>query len=215
MKTLKRLWLLLPGLLRSLLIAGLVVIMTGISTKALGAQRQPAQLSRPDSHLMARALPGVYVVPQSCSVPIISSIVTEKEIELRQYQADFAKYIEEQAELDRQANLTSSQDLLAIEKFRLDCEIKVLQARQMLEAGNQQSSQFTLELAVTSREVSLRKRQLEIAKQIDHDEIISHEAGVVSLNRVWTARRDRIDAEILMLQATVKQEMQQARSNPE
>lgn len=192
------------------------MLMTGISTAAFGAQRRPTLPSspeQPDSRLIARALPGVYSVPQSCSVPIIPSIVTEQEIELRQYQADFAKYIEEQAELDRQANLTSSQDMLAIEKFRLDCEIKVLQARQMLQVANERPPQFTPELAITSREVALRKRQLEIAKQIDDDEIVSHEAGVASLNRVWTARRDRIDAEILMLQAQVKQDMQNEQRN--
>lgn len=201
----------MPVLLRSLLIASFVVILAGVSTATLAAQRQPAPPTSPnqsDTPLIARALPGVYAVPSSCSVPIIPSIVTAEEIELRQYQAEFAKYIEEQAELDRQANLTNSQDVLAIEKFRLDCEIKVLQARQILEARTQQSQPDTPNIAVTAREVALRQRQLDIAKQIDEGEIISHEAGVVSLNRVWTARRERIDAEILMLQTTIQQERQ-------
>ena len=197
----------MPVLLRSLLIAGVVVIIAGVSVATSAAQRPPAlPISLEQTPLIARALPGVYSVPSSCSVPIIPSIVTAEEIELRQFQADFAKYIEEQAELDRQASLTNSQDVLAIEKFRLDCEIKVLQARQILAAPA--SPAATPNLGITSQEVALRKRQLDIAKQIDDGEIIAHDAGVASLNRVWAARRDRIDAEILMLQATIQQERQ-------
>ena len=203
----KRLWQLIPILLRSLLIAGVVVIIAGVSTAMSAAQRSPAlPTSSEHTPLIARALPGVYSVPSSCSVPIIPSIVTPEEIELRQFQADFAKYIEEQADLDRQANLTNSQDVLAIEKFRLDCEIKVLQAQQILTAPA--SSTASPNSGITAQEVALRKRQLDIAKQIDDGEIIAHDAGVASLNRVWTARRDRIDAEILMLQATIQQERQ-------
>ena len=167
--------------------------------------------SSSDAMLIARALPGVYAVPSTCSVPIIPSIITEEELQLRQYQTDFAKYIEEQAELDRQAALTAKRDVLSIEKFRLDCEIMLMRAKQLLEVKD-----TALPLPnpkVTPQEVAFRKRQFQIAKEIDNDEIIAHEAGVASLNRVWTARRERIDAEILLLQATVQQEIQSMQNN--
>lgn len=163
--------------------------------------------------LMARALPGAYSIPPSCSVPILPSILTEEEIKLRQFQADFAKYIEGQAELDQAAALTTLQDVMAIKKFQLDCEIKVLRAKEILRIGRPQPTPD--ELAVTDQEIELRKRQLAIAKQLDDDEIVAHEAGLVTLNRVWTARRNRIDAEILLLQATVKQKNQSEQQGPE
>ncbi len=174
----------------------------------LAAQRRGAQLpalNASDSRLIARALPGTYSVPTTCSVPIIPSILTAEELELRQFQADFAKYIHEQAKLDQEVAITTLQDVLAIEKFQLDCEIKVIQAQELLRAGLPQPTPE--ELAVNAKEVELRKRQLAIAKRLDDDEIIAHEAGAVSFNRVWAARRARIDAEILMQQATVKQKM--------
>ncbi|MDV3349312.1 hypothetical protein D0962_01555 [Leptolyngbyaceae cyanobacterium CCMR0082] len=225
MKNSQRTWRFAPNVLQSLIVAILCIGLASVS--AMGA-RMPASFplhssnggdgqsslesssessqSSSDVRLIARALPGVYAVPSTCSVPIIPSIITEEEIQLRQYQTDFAKYIEEQAELDRQAALTAKRDVLSIEKFRLDCEIMVLHAKQLLEAKDMALP--LSEPTVTSQEVAFRKRQFQIAKEIDNDEIIAHEAGVASLNRVWTARRERIDAEILLLQATVQQEAQ-------
>ncbi|MEM7062102.1 MAG: hypothetical protein AAF572_02935 [Cyanobacteria bacterium P01_B01_bin.77] len=210
MKHLKHMWPFAPKVLRSLLLAVLIVVMTGLSTATLAARTETPQLPNPralsDSQLIAaRALPGVYSVPSSCSVPIIPAIVTENEIDLRQYQADFAKFIEEQAKLDREASLTLQRDVLAIERFRLDCEIKVLQAKQSLETGS--AVPFS-RVSVTPQEIELRKRQLAIAKQIDAEEGVAQEAGIASINRVWTARRALIDAEILLLQATVQQRLQ-------
>lgn len=193
-----------------LLIAILVVVMAGVSTAAVGTGSQtPTDTS--DSRLIARALPGVYSMPPVCSVPIIPSIVTEEEVTLRQFQADFAKYIQGQAALDQEAAITALQDVLAIERFQLDCEILVIRAQQILRAGPPPAT--PADLAITTKEIELRKRQLAIAKQLDEDEILAHEAGIVSLNRVWSARRARIDAEILLLQATVKQSMQNDQNN--
>jgi hypothetical protein len=212
MNTLKSLWQLAPTLLRSLLIAILVVVMAGVSTATLGAQRGVSQSTdTADSPLIARALPGLYSIPSSCSVPLIPSILTEEEIQLRQFQADFAKYIQEQAKLDQAANLTSQQDVWAIEKFQLDCEIMVIRAQQILRAGVPQPTPE--ELTVTPKEIELRKRQLAIAKEIDDYEITAHEAGIATLNRVWSARRGRIDAEILLLQSTVKQRIRNEQRN--
>lgn len=211
MKDIKHLWKLAPTVLRSLLIAILAIAIAGFSTAAVGVGIQPSAIpsSAPppqsDSRLMARALSGAYTIPTACSVPIIPALVTEAEIELRQYQADFARFIEEQAELDRQVNLTSQRDVLAIEKFRLDCEIMVTRAQQVLQSNNVEP---TFDIAITPREVELRKRQFELAKQIDNDAIIAQEAGVASLNRLWSARRARIDADILLTQAMVQQRMQ-------
>lgn len=191
-----------PKVLRSLLIAILVVIMAG--TTVLAARVSQPEL--PDAQLIAaRALPGVYSVPSTCSVPIIPAAVTAKEIELRQYQLDFAKFIEEQANLDREAALTTSRDVLSIEKFRIDCEIMLLQAKRLLESDNTLPA---LPATVTQQQIELRKRQFEIAKQIDAEEAIAQEAGVASLNRVWAARRTRIDSEILLVQAIVQERLQ-------
>ncbi|MBE9067359.1 hypothetical protein IQ260_11900 [Leptolyngbya cf. ectocarpi LEGE 11479] len=208
MKHLKHMWPVAPKILRSLLIAVLIVTLAGMHSATLAARRTTSQVQSPssDTQLMAaRALPGVYSVPSSCSVPIIPAIVTENEIELRQYQADFAKFIEEQAKLDREASLTLQRDVLSIERFRLDCEIKVLQARQSLQTG---SAVPLPRVSVTPQEIELRKRQLAIAKQIDAEEGVAQEAGIASINSVWAARRNRIDAEILLLQATVQQRLQ-------
>lgn len=216
MQIIKKLWQLAPRVLRSLIIATLIVTLTGGGTAVLGARSQPSQLQRPDPNLIARAIPGKYTIPPSCSVPIIPSVLTEEEIQLRQYLVDFAKYIEEQAELDLEANLTVRQDVLGIEKFRLECEIMVLQAQQILQTNNQHDSTPSIpEPNITTREVALRQRQFDIAKQIDADELVSHEAGLVSLNRVWTARRTRTDAEILLLQAIVQRDMQNKQTSPE
>lgn len=215
MKDIKHLWKLAPTVLRSLLIAALIFTMTGIHSATLAARHPTPQGQNPvvssDNPLMAsRALPGVYSVPSSCSVPIIPAIVTESEIELRQHQADFAKFIEEQAKLDRAASLTLQRDVLAIERFRLDCEIKVLQAKQ----GLQTNSTVPLpNVPVTPQEIELRKRQLAIARQIDAEEGVAQEAGIASINSVWAARRTRIDAEILLLQSTVQQRLQNTQRN--
>ena len=194
-----------PKALRSLSIIILAIILAATSTAAIAA-RGPATPSPVNTEpLIARApLPGVYTVPSSCSVPIIPALLTPDEIELREYQADFAKYIEEQATQEQEVNLTAERDVLAIERFRLDCEIILLQARQLLDTD----TPVLVGPKVTDQEIELRKRQVQLAQQIDDKEIVSNEAGVASLNRVWTARRARIDAEILLLQATVKQRLQ-------
>lgn len=179
--------------------------MTGAAVLGAGRSQQAVEL--PDSdRIAARALPGIYSVPSSCSVPIIPAIVTEKEIELRQYQLNFAKFIEEQANLDKEAALTSSRDVLAIERFRIDCDIMLMRANQALASEDV----FPLPtFQVTPQEIELRKRQFEIAKQIDDEEAIAQEAGVASLNRVWAARRSRIDSEILFVQATAQRKLQE------
>ena len=211
MKQLKHMWQFAPRILKSLLIAVLVIAVAGFSTVAVGVGTQPLAIPSsvppppPDSRLIARALSGAYTIPAACSVPIIPALVTEAEIELRQYQADFARFIEDQAELDRQVNLTSQRDVLAIEKFRLDCEIRLTRAQQVLQSNNIEPK---FDIAITPREVELRKRQFELAKQIDNDAVVAQEAGVASLNRLWSARRGRIDADILLTQATVQQKMQ-------
>ena len=187
-----------------LLITVLLILVTGSSTLGARTLDLPAQ-PQPDSRLIAnRVLPGVYTVPSTCSVPIVPDIVTEEEIELRQYQVDFAKYIEEQATLDQQATLTLERDVLAIEKFRLDCEIMVLRARQLLQTTADGAVTPPSTPDITAQEIALRNRQFQIAKQIDEEELISHKAGIVSLNSVWTARRARIDAEILLHQAEAR-----------
>lgn len=213
MKDIKHLWKLAPTVLRSLLIAVLVIVVAGFSTAAVGVDTQslpaiPSSASPPpqsDSRLIARALSGAYTIPTACSVPIIPAIVTEEEVELRQYQADFASFIEEQAELDREVNLTSQRDVLAIRKFRLDCQIMLTRARQVLQSNNIDP---TFDIAITPQEVELRQRQFELAKQIDSDAVVAQEAGVASLNRLWSARRARIDADILLTQAKVQQRLQ-------
>ena len=213
MKDIKHLWKLAPTVLRSLLIAVLVIVVAGFSTAAVGVGTQslpaiPSSASpppQPDSRLIARALSGAYTIPTACSVPIIPAIVTEEEVELRQYQADFAQFIEEQAELDSEVNLTSQRDVLAIRKFRLDCQIMLTRARQALQSNNIDP---TFDIAITPQEVELRQRQFELAKQIDSDAVVAQEAGVASLNRLWSARRARIDADILLTQAKVQQRLQ-------
>ena len=155
--------------------------------------------------IAARALPGSYSVPSTCSVPIIPALVTEKEIKLRQYQLDFAKFIEEQANLDREAALTMSRDVLSIERFRLDCEIMLLRAKQILDSN----SDYPLPaVKITPQEIELRKSQFDISKQLDEEESLAQEVGVASLNRVWSARRSRTNSEILLLQATVQKRLQ-------
>ena len=213
MKDMKHLWKLAPTVLRSLLIAVLVIVVAGFSTAAVGVGTQslpaiPSSASpppQPDSRLIARALSGAYTIPTACSVPIIPAIVTEEEVELRQYQADFAQFIEEQAELDSEVNLTSQRDVLAIRKFRLDCQIMLTRAQQALQSNNIDP---TFDIAITPQEVELRQRQFELAKQIDSDAVVAQEAGVASLNRLWSARRARIDADILLTQAKVQQRLQ-------
>ena len=213
MKDIKHLWKLAPTVLRSLLIAVLVIVVAGFSTAAVGVGTQslpaiPSSASpppQPDSRLIARALSGAYTIPTACSVPIIPAIVTEEEVELRQYQADFAQFIEEQAELDSEVNLTSQRDVLAIRKFRLDCQIMLTRAQQALQSNNIDP---TFDIAITPQEVELRQRQFELAKQIDSDAVVAQEAGVASLNRLWSARRARIDADILLTQAKVQQRLQ-------
>ena len=213
MKDIKHLWKLAPTVLRSLLIAVLVIVVAGFSTAAVGVGTQslpaiPSSASpppQPDSRLIARALSGAYTIPTACSVPIIPAIVTEEEVELRQYQADFASFIEEQAELDSEVNLTSQRDVLAIRKFRLDCQIMLTRAQQALQSNNIDP---TFDIAITPQEVELRQRQFELAKQIDSDAVVAQEAGVASLNRLWSARRARIDADILLTQAKVQQRLQ-------
>lgn len=199
MKHPMRTWQLAPKVLRSLLITVLLITM---AATAVFAARQPS--SPADSRLIAaRALPGIYSVPATCSVPIIPAIVTNEEIRLRQYQLDFANFIEEQANLDREAALTTSRDVLSIEKYRLDCEIMLLRAKQALAADSALPS-----VQVTSQEIDLRTRQFAIAKQLDEEEAIAQEVGVASLNRVWAARRSRIDSEILLVQAKVQKQLQ-------
>ena len=213
MKDIKHLWKLAPTVLRSLLIAVLVIVVAGFSTAAVGVGTQslpatPSSASpppQPASRLIARALSGAYTIPTACSVPIIPAIVTEEEVELRQYQADFASFIEEQAELDSEVNLTSQRDVLAIRKFRLDCQIMLTRAQQALQSNKIDP---TFDIAITPQEVELRQRQFELAKQIDSDAVVAQEAGVASLNRLWSARRARIDADILLTQATVQQRLQ-------
>ena len=211
MKQLKHMWQFAPRILKSLLIAVLVIAVAGFSTVAVGVGTQPLAIPSsvppppPDSRLIARALSGAYTIPTACSVPIIPAIVTEEEVELRQYQADFAQFIEEQAELDSEVNLTSQRDVLAIRKFRLDCQIMLTRARQALQSNNIDP---TFDIAITPQEVELRQRQFELAKQIDSDAVVAQEAGVASLNRLWSARRARIDADILLTQAKVQQRLQ-------
>lgn len=232
MKNFKTMGQLGPKMLRSLFLAILVVIVVGSSTTVVAARHGVVQLQaplastsprqidpdQPDSsqpdfkqtspHLLARALPGVYTVPSSCSVPIIPEIVTEAEVQLRQSQAAFAKFIEEQAKLDQAVALTAQRDVLSIEKFRLECEIMVLRAQQQLMTAD--GTKVAPDLVITPEEVELRKRQFAITNQIDSEEIEAHDAGVASLNRVWFSRRDRIDAEILLLQASVQLQRQNA-----
>ncbi len=208
MKHLMHMWQFVPRLLRSLLIAVLVMLIAGFST-AMASMKTPAQVQPKQLNIdptnRPRVSPGIYTVPSSCSVPIIPSVVTEDEIELRQYQVNFTKYIEQQAKLDQESALTSTQDVLAIEKFRLDCEIMLLRAQQIVQAEN---SLPLPEPPITDKEVELRKRQFEIAKRIDEDEAIAQQAGFASLNSVWKARQERTDAEILLIQAVAQQKMQ-------
>ncbi|MEA5465701.1 hypothetical protein [Leptothoe sp. PORK10 BA2] len=219
MTYLKRLWQIAPRILRSLLTVVLLVTVAGFSTAAMGAQTQPspaipaaASPHPSDTRLATRTIPTVYSVPSTCSVPIIPAIVTAEEIELRQYQLDFAKFIEQEAELDHKVNLTSQRDLLSIERFRLDCEIMLRRAQQILAKQNAEGAENRVDppfdITITAEEVELRKRQFELAKQIDNDEIIAQEAGVASLNQLWSARRNRIDADILLTQAAVQRSMQ-------
>ena len=195
-----------PKLLRSLLIATLAIVLTGVG--AWGAQRETSRssiLAPSDTQLIAQVRTGIYSVPSSCSVPVIPGIVTRKEIELREYQTTFAKFIEERAKEDQQANRTSIRDVLAIEKFRIDCEIKELQAKQILAA---ESSPPLPNVPVSEQEIDLRERQFEIATKLDESAIAAQEAQLASLNRVWSARRDRVDAEILLVQAVTQQRSQ-------
>lgn len=206
MKHIKPLWPPVPKLLRSLLIATLAIVLTGVA--AWGAQRETSRssiLEPSDPQLIAQVRTGIYSVPSSCSVPIIPGVVTQKEVELREYQTTFAKFIEERAKEDQQANRTSIRDVLAIEKFRIDCEIKELQAEQLLTSEN---SPPILNLPVSDQEINLRERQFEIATKLDEAAIAAQEAQLASLNRVWSARRDRVDAEILLVQAIAQQRIQ-------
>ena len=81
----------------------------------------------------------------------------------------------------------------------------LLQAKRLLESDNTLPA---LPATVTQQQIELRKRQFEIAKQIDAEAAIAQEAGVASLNRVWAARRTRIDSEILLVQAIVQERLQ-------
>ena len=78
-------------------------------------------------------------------------------------------------------------------------------AQQALQSNNIDP---TFDIAITPQEVELRQRQFELAKQIDSDAVVAQEAGVASLNRLWSARRARIDADILLTQAKVQQRLQ-------
>lgn len=213
MTHIKQLWQLTPKVLRSLLATVLIIILAGSSV--LGAQRDVTPPHQPNSQLISRRTsPGFYTAPSSCSLtaPLVPALVTAEEIGLRQFQIDFAKFIEEQAKLDQEAGLTLSRDVLNIQKYRLDCEIVLLKAKQAL-AGN---GTFSLpDTAVTTQELELRKRQFAIAEQVDEDATLSQAEGLVSLNTLWTSRRDRIDSEILLLQATVQKRFQDLQNNPE
>ena len=221
MKYLKRLWQIAPRILRSLLITFLVITMAGFTTAALGAKSQslpgiPPATSLPpqpsDTGLMAQALPHSYSIPSACSVPIIPAIITPEEVELRQYQVNFAKFIEQGADVGYQAGVVYRPDVLAIQRFRLDCEIMLLRAQQILAAQDAANAEDRVEpifdTTVTPKEVELRKSQFEIAKQIDNTEVVAQQEGVGTPDQLWSARRNRIDADILLTQATIQLRMQ-------
>ncbi|MEO0869419.1 MAG: hypothetical protein AAFY17_13445 [Cyanobacteria bacterium J06642_11] len=214
MKHIKHLWQLTPKVLRSLLAAILILaVAAGSVLAAQGSSTAQATPSVSDQLISRRSSPGIYAAPSTCAIaaPIVPALVTEKEIELRQFHRDFAKFIEEQAKLDNAAGLTFDRDVMAIEKYRLDCEVMVLRAKQILAAGDI----FSLpELPVSAREIALRKRQLEIARRIDAETTVAQSEGLDSLNKLWQTRRDRTDAEILLLQAETQKKLQEMQENP-
>lgn len=214
MKHIKKMGQRTPKVLRSLLIAILVVIVAGGT--ALGAERHTSNLHQVGTQLISRrrTAPGVYSVPSNCSLaaPIVPALITDEEVELRQFQADFSQFIEDQAKLDEAAGLTFDRDVLAIEKYRIDCEIMVLKAKQILATGGD----FTLPaIPITEEEIALRKRQFAIAEEIDEEAALSQAAGIASLNSVWRSRRERIDTEILWRQAQTQKKLQDLQNTPE
>lgn len=71
--------------------------------------------------------------PSSCSVPVIASAITTQEIQFRERQIEIAKEHEKAAERKNQAGIGTRLDVLDAERVRLNCEILLLQAKQLLE----------------------------------------------------------------------------------
>lgn len=67
-----------------------------------------------------------------CSPPIISSVITTEEIILREQQVIIAKELERYQKRLYQAGLSGHDDVIRLEHFRLNCEIVLLQAKQLV-----------------------------------------------------------------------------------
>ncbi|MEM6253119.1 MAG: hypothetical protein AAF821_09370 [Cyanobacteria bacterium P01_D01_bin.156] len=210
MKQLKQVWSLAPKVTRLLLIA---IIAIAVGSSVMAAQPNlPVTQPTKTQLLSRRTSPGIYSAPSSCSMaaPVVPALVTVAEVERRQFQADFAKFIEEQAKIDQEAGLTFNRDVLTIEKYRLDCDILAVQARQVLQADRNFPQP---DVPITDLELVLRQQQFDIAEQIDEETTLAQEAGLTSLDRLWQARRDRIDSEILWLQAKEQKRLQDLQNN--
>ena len=69
-----------------------------------------------------------------CSAPVVPSEVTAQEIQLREKQIEIANQLVQSYKAERNAGMGSLRDMLIAEDSRIDCEIKLPQARQLFES---------------------------------------------------------------------------------
>lgn len=75
-----------------------------------------------------------------CSAPVVPSGVTAQEIQLREKQIEIANQLMQNYKAEKQAGIALYRDTLLAEEARIDCEIKLLQARQLFQSQQLKSN---------------------------------------------------------------------------
>ena len=106
------------------------------SAESSGESAQPQPILTPSTPSGAAPTHSSFSLspnPSSCSVPVIASAITAPEIKLRERQIEILKEHERVAGGKNQAGVGTRLDVLEAERVRLNCEILLLQAKQLLE----------------------------------------------------------------------------------
>lgn len=82
------------------------------------------------------------IVITICSASIVSSGVTAQEIKLRERQVRKAKQLEQRYKAEIRAGVGGFTEILVAENERIDCEIKLLQARELFQLKRAKIDQF-------------------------------------------------------------------------
>ncbi len=95
----------------------------------------------PSSQAIVNPADANFTLPLGSLAPVLPDVVTVKEVALREQQVQVAKDLERDVGLMVNAGIGTQVDVLQVNYFRLNSEIQLLQAKQLLQLKQKQDLQ--------------------------------------------------------------------------